>query len=1054
MSDLLWRKPRLLALAILLISVAGISALQVLPRAEDPELTRRFANVHTFWPGADAERIEALVTEPLEDALREIEEIKDLISTSLAGSSTINLELADDVGPEEVASIWSRTRDELAEAARELPTAVTPPELVESEIDAYALIFGLTYAREGDTPLAVLGRHAEDLADVLLAVGGTKEVEVFGEPEEEIVVAVDPNELAARGITLARVAAAIEAADAKVAAGRVHGRRNDLLLEVSGELDSLERIEGLPVTSGDDGEFVRVGDLGRVSKQPREPAPTIARISGRPGVAVAARVLGGRRVDLWNRDAKAAVAAWMDTLPIGVEITTLFEQSRYTDRRLEDLFWNFLTGAGLVAVVVLVTMGWRSALLVGSALPLTSLMVLSALRLMDVPIHQMSVTGLVIALGLMIDNAIVMVDEVNHRLERGRGIGASIRGAVRAMFGPLLGSTATTIFAFLPIALMPGPAGEFVGSIAISVILALISSLTLALTVTPALAGWLQRFGHDGRPRPVRHAGDRAHDHRPAPWWRSGWTPRPLAKAWRAGIGAVVRVPALGLVVAVAIPIFGFSRFGELEEQFFPPADRDQFQVELLLPWQTPTPETLRRAELAREVILEHPRVVDVHWFVGESAPRFYYNIVDGRRGTAFYAQALVQLDGPEDSIAVVADLQERLDAALPDLVPLARAIEQGPPVPAPIEIRIFGPDLDRLRAIGLELREVLAGLPGVVHSRATMEDGQPKLMVRLDEEQARLVGLDNRTIAADLLARTDGILGGSLVEDTEELPVRVRFTDAARGDTGAIEQTELATGTGAWTPLSALGDTALVAEDAAIPHRDGRRCNTIQGYVVAGTLPSAVVTRARAALAERGFELPVGYELEWGGEAAERDEAVGNLLATAVILMVLMLASLVLSFDSFRMAATIAGVGVLSIGYALLALWMWDVPFGFMAIVGTMGLIGVAVNDSIVVLAGLARDEHARAGDRGAIVDVVMRATRHLVSTSVTTMVGFAPLLIGGNSFWPPLAIAIAGGVAGATILAITWTPAMFVLLVAPRPKRAERLREQRPGAPTVAPA
>ncbi|MBK8979947.1 MAG: efflux RND transporter permease subunit [Planctomycetes bacterium] len=1039
MSDLLWRKPRLLVSTLALIAVAGLSALQVLPRAEDPTLTARFGNVFTAWPGADAARIEALVTDPLEDELREIEEIALLQSSSLAGSSTINIELADDVT--EVDEVWSRVRDRLADAAAKLPAGAGTPEFDEVENSAWSLIAGLRWTLPTEPNLAILGRLAEELADELRGVSGTKAVEVFGEPREEILVEVDPVRLAAHGLEPRDVAEAVRRADAKVSAGRVHGDRNDLLLEVSGEIESLDRVATLPVLAGEDGRFVRVGDLARVRKAALEPASTLALLSGQPGIAVAARLSDGRRVDTWAIGARAAVERFRAGLPRGVEVVSLFDQSRYTDRRLADLLVNFLLGAGLVAVVVLLTMGWRSALIVGSALPLNSLIVLAGMSLLGVPIHQMSVTGLVIALGLMIDNAIVMVDEVRHRLDHGRSIGAAIRATVQAMAVPLGGSTITTVLAFMPLVLMPGATGEFVGSIAISVIVALIGSLALSLTVVPALAGWLERVGR--RPtgsEPLRSAWRRA--------WRHGLDAGPLSHGYRRLVRAMFARPLLGIASAIVLPVVGFLHFGDLEEQFFPSADRDQFQIELRLPWQTPIAETRRAALVARDAVLQHPLVEDVHWFLGESAPRFYYNILDGRRGLPFYAQALVQLRSDQGSLPAVQEIQELLDRALPDLQALARPIEQGPPVDAPVELRVFGPDLDTLAEMGQQLREILADTPGVVHTRAQLEDGQPKLRVRLDDETARLAGVDNVDVADRLLARTDGVLGGSLVEGTEELPIRVRVADADRRDLAAIATTDLPRAGGGSTPLAAVAGLELVPEPASIPHRDGRRCNTVQAYVVAGTLPSIVVADVQRTLAERGFAIPAGYRLAWGGEAAERDKAVGSLLAAAAVLMVLMAAALVLSFDSFRLAAVIGLVALLSVGLALGSLWVFGYPFGFMAIIGAMGLVGVAVNDSIVVLTGLAHDAAARRGSLDAATEVVVRCTRHLLSTSLTTVVGFAPLLIAGGGFWPPLAIAIAGGVTGATWIAVTLVPAMFSLLVA----RRGRLRDAHGPTPALA--
>ena len=354
--------------------------------------------------------------------------------------------------------------------------------------------------------------------------------------------------------------------------------------------------------------------------------------------------------------------------------------------------------------------------------------------------------------------------------------------------------------------------------------------------------------------------------------------------------------------------------------------------------------------------------------------------------------------------------------------------------------MRVLGPDIARLRELGDELRQVLVSIPGVTHTRVTMEGGQPKLMLDLDEESARLAGFDNTSIATRLRSNLEGRSGGSLLQSTEDLPVRVRLREDLRDDVGAMHSFDLggntrgeASGSG-HIPLDAIADLRLVADTANIPHRDGVRCNHVRGMLVAGMLPSIALDELQRRLAAKKFKPPAGYEVQIGGESAERDKAVGKLVAAAFVLMVLMAASMVLSFNSFRNAAIIAGVGICSIGLSMLALWLFGFPFGFMAIVGSMGLVGVAVNDSIAVLAALRKNEAASAGDREAVVRTVMRSTRHVVSTSLTTMAGFAPLIIAGGGFWPPVAVAIGGGVAGATLLAVTFVPTAFLLLNRPR--------------------
>jgi multidrug efflux pump subunit AcrB len=643
------------------------------------------------------------------------------------------------------------------------------------------------------------------------------------------------------------------------------------------------------------------------------------------------------------------------------------------------------------------------------------------MRTLEIPIHQMSVTGLIIALGLLIDNAIVMVDEVRERLGHADPATA-VAQSVRHLAVPLLGSTLTTVLAFMPIVLLPGPAGEFVGTIAVSVILALVSSLFLALTVMPSLAAFFglgQQAGPEGKAR----------------FWQQGVSHPSATRAYRSALDVVLGRPLLGIALPIVIPLAGFWAGSQLDEQFFPPADRDQFQIELRLPVQTPMSKTREAVLLARSVLHEHPEVTAVHWFLGKSGPKFYYNQMAGKDGSPFYAQALVQLHSPEGAAALQRAVQVELDRAIPAAQVIVKAFEQGPPFDAPVELHILGPDLRRLRELGDQARAILASVTNVTHTRSTIVEGQPKLFFDVDEEAAQRAGLTSVEVASQLQEGLLGAVGGSLLEGEEELPIRVRIKGGHQ-TLGAVESlgfkapSSPQTGFRSSIPLTALGDLKLRPQLASITRRDGERSNTIQGFLVAGVLPATALADFRAGLDAANFTLPQGYRYEFGGESSKRNEAVGNLMASVGLLLVLIAGTLILSFNSFRQAAIIGVVGFLSAGLSLAALYVFGYPFGFTAIVGTMGLIGVAINDAIVVLAAIREDPKASQGDPAAIREVVVRSTRHVVATTLTTIAGFVPLLLAGGDFWGPLATAIAGGVAGATLLALCFVPASFLLL------------------------
>jgi multidrug efflux pump subunit AcrB len=459
------------------------------------------------------------------------------------------------------------------------------------------------------------------------------------------------------------------------------------------------------------------------------------------------------------------------------------------------------------------------------------------------------------------------------------------------------------------------------------------------------------------------------------------------------------------------------------------------FQIELELATYASLPQTQEAAVRAREIMIASPQVRDVHWFMGKSAPSFYYNLVSDQQDAAYYTQGIVQLESADDTVELIRRLQHELDQSFPEARVLVRQLEQGPPFDAPIELRLYGPNIDRLAELGDEARAVLSTVPDVVHTDADLTESLPKLSIQVDEEEARLAGLTHASIARQLDTTLEGAVGGSLLESTEELPIRVRLTNSGRGDLVQISSLDLLPVSTTKNqqrkiiPLSALGKVELVPERAVIARRNGRRVNVVRGYITAGVLPGKVLADYREQLAV-DLNLPAGYEMEFGGEFAERNEAVGKMSASLGVLVVAMVATLVLSFNSFRLAAIIAVVAVMSGGLGLGSLWLFGYPFGFMAIVGTMGLVGVAINDSIVVLAALREDELARSGDPSAIREVVVRSSRHVFATTLTTIAGFLPLILEGGGFWPPLAITIAGGVGGATLLALVFVPSSYLIV------------------------
>ena len=1008
---------RLMALLITLLIVAGLGSLSTLPRTEDPRITNRNASVLTILPGASAERVEALVTEKIEQKLRKLADIKHITSTSRAGISIVQLELHDtNYDP---VPVWSRVRDLLNDVTSELPSAATAPRLEDDRGYAYTQLIAVKWQGDSAVDLTTLGRYGKELQNQLKVISGTDIVTLFGRGEEQILVEIDKHLAANLSLSTQTISNIILAADAKVSAGNIVNNYNQMQIEVAGSFDTVDRIRQIPLLNDSKGAVVRLGDIASVSKKLQWPAQEVALVDGQYAVVVSTRMLPNLRIDKWSEKVDEVVAGFTQSLPTSLTTEVLFDQSTYTEDRLQDLVDNILIGFSIIAAVLLVSLGWRAALIVTLSLPLTVLFTLTVMNYYGLPIHQMSVTGLVVALGIMVDNAIVMADTIQKRRQQGLAASAAVQGAIKHLWLPLLGSTLTTVLAFMPIVMMPGPGGEFVGGIALSVIFALIGSYIVSHTIVAGLSGrFIASNKQNGETRIPT-------------WYNDGIELNGLAKVFRQSLVLVLARPKLSIGLVFILPLSGFMLAKHLDEQFFPASDRDMFHIELFMPVQTSIIATEAMTKTISALLAEQQGISKVRWFIGNNAPSFYYNLMPSKDGAQYYAQAMITGDSFQRVNELIPELQILLDDAIPEAQILVRKLEQGPPFKAPIELRLFGPNLDTLKTLGDEARRILIGTENVIHTRATIQPGLPKVWLKINEDVSQLAGLTLTDVATQLQSTLHGTVNGSIIEATESIPVRVRIANDQRSSLSELANISLSSPQShSSIPLVALTELALEPSRGAIPHRDGVRVNTVEGYLVAGTLPSTVLSDFSARLASENFVLPPGYSMEFGGESAKRNNAVGNLLASIGVIMMLLIIIVVLSFNSFRLGGVIVLSALQSVGLGLLSVYVFNYPFGFTVIIGLLGLMGLAINAAIVILAELKSDPKAVAGDTDAIINAITSCTRHISSTTITTVGGFLPLILAGGGFWPPFAIAIAGGTVLTTLLSFYFVPAMFVLM------------------------
>ncbi|MEM1387846.1 MAG: efflux RND transporter permease subunit [Pseudomonadota bacterium] len=1015
METLTFRQPRLVALILLVLVSAGASSLLSLGRQEDPTITNLFATITTSFPGADPARVEALVTTEIEEELREIAEVDVINSVSRTGVSVVSVELLQTLDEATIEQVWSEARDAVTDARRNFPAGVQAPEFNAEGISAYSAVIALT-ADHDSVPLTLMNTHAERVADRLRAIPSTRAVDLFGEPEAEIVVDVDAHKAASLGLTIADISRLIQAADGKVQAGRFEDSETNLTVNVSGEIEALERLRAVVLRESADGATVTLADVATIERGVLDPAESRALANGRPAILIGVLAQDGVQIDRWMGFVRDELASGKANVPSGISQALMFDQSTYTADRLADVGLNMAIGVSLVVAVLFVTLGVRAAAIVALVLPVVSLATLASMNFIGLPIHQMSVTGLIVALGLLVDAAIVMVDEVRKRIEAGLDRQIAVGDATKRLAAPLLASTVTTALSFTPMILLPGPAGDFVGSIAIAVVLMLIWSLFVALTVTPALAGWFLKGKPAVAPEPSR-----------------------LARSFAATIRWSLRNPIRSVALALILPVLGFAALPTLTAQFFPGVERDQLYLEIEMPPGTAINATASVAERFDAILQDDARVSGVYWSIGKSAPAFYYNITGGRSQEPGFAQAMITTTTAEDAAALVPELQALANDLFPEARIIVRGLVQGPPVAAPVEIRFVGADLSTLRAIGEDAQAVIAGLPLVTQTRSTVTGGAPQMRFEIDETAVRLLGLNVVDVAGQLQNGLVGVTGGSLVEGTDQLPVRVRWDNATRSDTQSIGDTPIllpgaaqlaATGILPSVPLSDLANPVLEPAESVITRRNGERINTVQAYIVPGVLPEEALQSVLQALDAANFAVPAGYRIELGGDSDARSDTIGNLMASVGLIVTLTIATIVLTFNSFRLTVVALIVCGLSAGLSMLSLAVMQYPFGINAVIGVIGSIGVSINAAIIILSGLQNDPRAARGDREAMAEVVTGSSRHIISTTITTFGGFLPLILEGGGFWPPFAVAIAGGVLLSAVVSFYFTPPMFALI------------------------
>ncbi len=1008
---------RVSILAVAGLLVGGLWAFLSLPRTEDPEFDPHDVEVVALWPGAAAGKVEELLTRPLEEAIDELEDIERVVSRSQAGVSALVVRIAADGDPRLVGEA---IEERLEDARSELPDGVVGPELHTYNTAGIPVVLA---SLQGPAP-ADYGRleaWAQTFERELEALDVVSKVEVEGLPERRIQVLADAERLAEYGLPLRRLAEVLRAENAGVPGGQLDVGRQRFLVENPGELASLEEIEDVAIGSVGD-SVIQVRDVARVVDGFADPR-YLVRTGGRPAVLLAvAKKPRTNTVAVASR-VRQRLADLGRSLPPGYALTMINDRGASVDALLGNLGANALGGAAIVMLAVTLFLGLRQALVVSISIPLSVLIALLLMRATGIGLHQVSIFGLVLALGMLVDSALVMVESIALRFEswrasgatqRGEGLFAAVAAGVGEVRSPVTSSVITTVAAFLPMLFLGGVVGDFIYALPMALIFAMIGSLVVALTVVPLLCYALWR----SFPPPAEEA---------AP---DGG--RVLA-AYRETAKWALRHRGLTLGLAVAAFALAVASIPNLGLQFFPKAEKDLFLIQVRLDEGANLAATDRIAARVEEILAGEPAVAAYTVNLGKGSPRFYYNEVRENESPG-YAQVLVSLHpGHEATMeAYVRDLQTRLRRISGASVE-PRTLEQGPLIGAAVEIRLRGDDLESLAALAQQVRQRIAGVPGVTDVRDSLGRKSPRLTLELDKRKAALLGVDTFTFSATVRAAVAGETATLLRRGDEEIPVVVRLDGLA--ELSDLERLSLPSRFGRMVPFAELATVEERQDFARISRRDGRRTVSVE-CGAAGRLVADVAAEVALRLAD--LELPAGYDLEVGGESEVREESFAGLGQAMVLALLAIYVVLAIQFNSFVQPFVILLTVPFGIVGAVCGLWLTGHPFGFMAFVGIVSLTGILINDSIV-LTDYTNFLQRERGERkyASLLAAGERRFRPVILTTVTTVAGMTPLAIWGGGLWSPLACALIFGLAGATVLILIVLPVIYSLLVHPSEQR-----------------
>ena len=995
----------LIAYLMIVAVAAGVLSYFRLGRDEDPSFVIKTMVVKAVWPGATTGDTLNQVTERLERTLEETPHLDFLRSFTTSGATTIFVNLKGSTSATEVADTWYHVRKSIRDMQHTLPSGVLGPFFNDEFGDTFGIIYGFT--ADGFTPRE-LRDYVEDVRSQLLGLPDVAKIEILGAQDEQIFIEFSMRELATLGINRGSLIAALQAQNIVRPAGVIQTGNESISVRVTGAFQSEQDIAGVNFAVG--GRMLRLSDIARIHRGFVDPPQPQFRVNGKSAIGLAIAMRDGGDILTLGDNITRAMAGITANLPVGIQPVLVADQAVTVEHAIADFMTSLWQAVAIILVVSFISLGIRPGLVIALAIPLTLAIVFSLMELTGIDMQRISLGALIIALALLVDDAMTTTDATLSRLAQGDNIVDAATFAFRTYAVAMLAGTLVTIAGFVPVGFAASSAGEYTFSLFAVVAIALIVSWFVAVIFAPLLGVLIL-----APPKSTET--------------KEGF----LLRVYRRLLTGAIRAKWLTIPLALALFVASIFAVPLIPNQFFPSSDRPELLVDLTLPQNASIHATKTMAERFDNLLKDDPDVARWSTYVGQGAIRFYLPL-DVQLPNDFFGQAVVVAKDVPAREKLKVKLEKVMAEEFPTVVARVYPLELGPPVGWPVQYRVSGPDLAQVREIALKLAQVVATSHSAKNVNFDWIEPAREVRIQIDQDQARLLGLSSDALASVLNTVISGISISQVRDDIYLVDVVVRSTDEERASLATLSQLPVPLPNGRTVPLGQFATFEYTQSAPVVWRRDRIPTLTVQADVIPGVSPETVVNSLASDVETLTKSLPPSYSIAVGGTVEESKKSQASVIAVVPLMLLIMITVLMFQLQSFRrlfLALSVAPLGLIGVVGALL---LSGRPLGFVAILGILALLGMITKNAVILIGQIDSEREQGKDVMQAAIDASSARLRPIVLTAISTVLGMIP--IAPTVFWGPMAVSIMGGLLVATLLTLIFLPTAYVAMFGTKTK------------------